>query len=267
MLNNITIGAYYPQDSVLHRLNPVAKIIALTIVLVAIFLIRDISLYLISIFLLSILVSLSKIPFILLLKSMKPFVIMISFVMIFNLFIIKEGEVLFEIIGFPIYLGALTQTIIIFLRLTTMIVATSLLTLTTKPMDLTFGIEQVLKPLKKVNFPAHEVAMMISIALRFIPTLIEETNKIIIAQTSRGVDFESKKIKVKVAAVVSLLIPLFVASFKRAEELAYAMEARGYNPSAVRTRFVINVWKVQDTIAILLASGYLGVLLWYITIK
>lgn len=263
MLNNITIGTYIPYDSPIHNMNPLAKIIALVILLVAIFLINNLYIYAISAILIFIIIKVSHLSIKQMLKQMKIIFFMFIFLFFINIFMIKTGDLVFSFLGIDVYTGALLQTTLILFRLTLMIFLSSILTMATKPLDLTLGIEQLLNPLKRFSFPAHEVAMMISIALRFIPTLVEETNKIMVAQISRGVDFESNKLNVKIKAVIALLIPLFVASFKRAEELANAMEARGYNPSALRTRYITYSWTNRDSIAIGISIIYLGVIIWF----
>lgn len=261
MLNNITIGTYLPYNSIVHRLNPLAKIIALVILLVGVFIINDLRVYLVSTIFIFIIIKISKLSILRLFKSLKILAFMLAFLGILNILMIRTGIHLTTIFNIGIYSGALYQTAIIFFRLMSMVFLSSILTMTTKPFDLTLGIEQLFTPAKKIGFPAHEVAMMISIALRFIPTLVSETNKIMIAQTSRGVDFQSNKLSVKIKAVISLLIPLFVASFKRAEELADAMEARGYNPSAKRTRFVVYTWNYLDNGAMIVSLAYLGAII------
>ncbi|MDF9867790.1 energy-coupling factor transport system permease protein [Bacilli bacterium PM5-3] len=267
MLNNITIGTYMPYRSIIHRMNPLAKIIALIILLIGVFLINDIKVYIGSMVFIFVLVKIGQLSVLTLLKQMKILYFMFIFLFVINIFMLKTGTIAFSFLGIDVYTGALFQTVIIFFRLTSMVFLSSILTMTTKPLDLTLGIEQLLSPAKKIGFPAHEVAMMISIALRFIPTLVEETNKIMIAQTSRGVDFQSNKLSVKIKAVIALLIPLFVASFKRAEELANAMEARGYNPSAKRTRFVTYTWNYLDNGAMIVSFLYLGVIVWLMSIN
>lgn len=267
MLNNVTIGTYLPYNSIIHRLNPLAKIISLIILLIGIFLITDIKVYIVSLLLVFILIKVAKLSIIKMFSQMKILFFMFLFLFIINIFMLKTGDVVFSIFSINIYSGAIYQTVVILFRLTSMVFLSSILTMSTKPLDLTLGIEQLLSPLKRIGFPAHEVAMMISIALRFIPTLVDETNKIMIAQTSRGVDFQSNKLRVKIKAVVSLLIPLFVASFKRAEELANAMEARGYNPSAKRTRFVTYTWIGIDNAAVFGSVLYLGVIICLTIIK
>lgn len=267
MLDNVALGSYVKRDSVIHDLNPVAKIIALIILLIGIFLINDIWLYVVSTIFIFLLLKIAKLSILGIVKSLRGLAFMFIFLFILNIFLIKTGNVLFEVWNIKVFSGAIQQTVLIFLRIASMVFVTSLLTLSTKPLDLTFGIEQILSPLKKIHFPAHEIAMMISIALRFIPTLIEEANKIMIAQTSRGVDFESGKLKTKIPAIISLLVPLFVSSFKRAEDLANAMDARGYNPLARRTRYIEHKWTLKDTLAIVISLIYTGVIIWYAITK
>ena len=168
-----------------------------------------------------------------------------------------------DIYGFEIYSGAIFQTLYIFMRLILMILITTILTATTKPLDLTLGIEDLLSPFMRFKVPAHEIAMMISIAIRFIPTLIEETQRIMKAQASRGVDLKEGKFKEKIVAILSLIVPLFVSSFQRAEDLANAMEARGYVPDAKRTRYKqLKVDKkdiITLLIVVLILVGLIGV--------
>ena len=175
---------------------------------------------------------------------------MLVFLLIVNSLVIKEGISLLTIGSFSIYSGAIIQTLYISIRLMLMIMITTLLTATTKPLDLTLGIECLLAPFKKIGVPAHEIAMMISIALRFIPTLIEETDRIIKAQTSRGVDMDEGSLKEKVMAVLSLIVPLFVSAFQKAEDLANAMESRGYAPGAERTRYKVLKWATRDSLLV-----------------
>ena len=170
---------------------------------------------------------------------------------------------LIELGTFSIYSGAIIQTLYITIRLMLMIMITTLLTATTKPLELTLGIECLLAPFKKFGVPAHEIAMMISIALRFIPTLIEETERILKAQTSRGVDLDEGSLSVKVMAILSLIVPLFVSAFQKAEDLANAMESRGYAPGAKRTRYKVLKWAFRDTLlvagTILIIAANIGV--------
>lgn len=263
LLNNITIGTYVPANSIIHKINPLAKIIGMVIILVGIFMISDLRIYAVCIVLTFALVKLAKLSVIEMLKRLKILLFMFVFLFIVNAFVIKTGDLLFEFGFFQLYSDSVIQTITILIRLTLMIFISSLLTMTTKPLDLTLGLEQLFSPLKRFGFPAHELAMMISIALRFIPVLVEETNKIMVAQTSRGVDFNSKKLSEKISAIISLLIPLFTSAIKRAEDLADAMEARGYSPDAPRTRFNQYKWQTLDTMTIIVSIIFTGAAICY----
>ena len=236
-MNNIALGRYLPLTSIIHNMDPRAKIGAMLLMMVAIFIPAGYTGYIIigiAVVLTALLVKL-KLSF--LWRAMKPMLFMLSFLLIINLLVVRSGDVLITIGSWNIYTDALTQTLYIVIRLALMIMITTILTATTKPLELTLGIEDLLKPFKVIGVPAHDIAMMISIALRFIPTLIEETQRIMKAQASRGVDMENGKLMEKVKAILSLIVPLFVSAFQRAEELAYAMEARGYIPSRPRTRY------------------------------
>lgn len=260
-MNNMTLGKYLPYDSWMHRLDPRAKIMTLLVLLVGVFFDAGFTGYILLGILNLVLLHLSKIKFSYVLKSIKPMLFMMVFLMILNLFYIRTGEVLFTIFNFPIYTKAITQTAYIIIRLVLIVCMTTLVTATTKPLDLTLGIEHLLSPFKRFGFPAHEVAMIISIALRFIPTLLEETERIMKAQTSRGVDFKEGSFKEKVSAIVSLIVPLFITAFSRAEELSNAMEARCYNPEATRTRYKVLKWSCGDTILISMACITLSLLI------
>jgi len=236
-MNNIALGRYIPGNSLIHLLDPRIKILCMLFLLIGIFIPCGFWGYLVLgiVALLSLAISGLRISFIL--KALKPMMFMMGFLFIINLFVVKTGNLIFEYSWITIYDGAIYQTLYIVIRLVLMIMITTILTATTKPLDLTLGIEDLLTPLTKIKVPAHEIAMMISIALRFIPTLIEETQRIMKAQASRGVDMQEGTLKEKITAVLSLIVPLFVSSFQRAEDLANAMEARGYVPDAHRTRY------------------------------
>lgn len=251
-MNNIALGRYMPLNSIMHKLDPRYKIMAMLFLLTAIFIPAGFYGYTFLAFLISSTVLLSKLSFKFILKAMKPMMLMLTFLMIINVFILKTGYVIFDIFGFLIYSDAVFQTLYISIRLLLMIMVTTILTATTKPLDLTLGIEDLLSPFKRFKVPAHEIAMMISIALRFIPTLIEETDRIMKAQASRGVDLAEGKLKEKVLAILSLIVPLFVSSFQRAEDLADAMEARGYVPSAKRTRYKQLKTTLKDVVMLIL---------------
>lgn len=238
-MNNIALGRYMPLDSFLHKMDPRAKIMVLVLTMIAIFVPAGaIGYIVIGVFILIALLF-SKLEISFALRAMKPIVWMMVFLAIVNILVIKTGTPLVQIGWFSIYSDSLSQTAYIAVRLAYMILLTTILTATTKPLDLTLGIEKLLKPFEKIGLPAHIIAMMISIALRFIPTLIEETQRIMNAQASRGVDFENGTLKEKVLSILSLIVPLFVSSFDRAEQLANAMEARGYDPNKKRTRYKV----------------------------
>ncbi len=236
-MNDIALGKYLPLDSCIHKMDPRVKIMAMLFVMVAIFIDAGYLGYLIIGAIVVSIALLGKLKLSFLWRSMKPMLFMLVFLLIINVLVIKDGEILFTIAGFSLYSGALSQTLYIVIRLALMIMVTTILTATTKPLQLTLGIEDLLKPFQVIHVPAHQIAMMISIALRFIPTLIEETQRIMKAQASRGVDMEEGKLMEKIRAILSLIVPLFVSAFQRAEDLAYAMEARGYIPDRARTRY------------------------------
>lgn len=236
-MNNIALGKYLPLNSVIHHMDPRAKIGAMLLMMITIFIPAGYIGYLIigAVVVATALIAKLKISF--LWRAMKPMLFMLVFLLIINLLVIKEGEVFLTIFGISFYSEAIFQTLYIVIRLALMIMITTILTATTKPLELTLGIEDLLKPFQVIHVPAHEIAMMISIALRFIPTLIEETQRIMKAQASRGVDMDEGSLMEKVKAILSLIVPLFVSAFQRAEDLAYAMEARGYIPNRTRTRY------------------------------
>jgi energy-coupling factor transport system permease protein len=256
-MNNITLGKYIPLNSFVHKLDPRTKIIAMMILLIAIFIPAGFVGYgIIGIFLFISLIS-SKLSFSFVWKSFKPSLFMLVFLLIINMFIIKTGDVWLTIGSFNLYSGAVIQTVYIVLRLLLMIVITTMLTATTKPLDLTMGLEDLLSPLAKLNVPTHDIAMMISLALRFIPTLLEEAQRILKAQASRGVDMESGSFKEKIQAILSLIVPLFVSSFQKADDLADAMEARGYVVGAKRVRYKKLKFTFFDFITLVSVSGLL----------
>lgn len=260
-MTNIALGRYMPLNSIVHKLDPRYKILAMLVLLTAVFIPAGFYGYIFLTILIGSTVLLSKLSFKFIIKAMKPMMLMLTFLMIINVFILKTGYVLFDVFGFKIYSDAVFQTLYISIRLLLMIMVTTILTATTKPLDLTLGIEDLLSPFKRFKVPAHEIAMMISIALRFIPTLIEETDRIMKAQASRGVDLAEGKLKEKVLAILSLIVPLFVSSFQRAEDLADAMEARGYVPSSKRTRYKQLKTTLKDIIMLLIVLGVLAIVI------
>ncbi|MBK5499022.1 energy-coupling factor transporter transmembrane component T family protein [Peribacillus sp. TH14] len=248
MLDKMIIGRYVPSDSVMHKMDPRAKLLLVFLFVCVVFLANNVVSYSLLAVFTVMLISLSKIPLRYLYNGLKPIFFLIVFTFLLHILFTKEGEVLFKYGWFEIYEGGLIQGLFISLRFTLLILVTSLLTLTTTPISITDGMEELLGPLKKWKMPVHELALMMSIALRFIPTLMEETEKIMKAQTARGVDFSSGPIKDRVKSIVPLLVPLFVSSFKRAEELATAMESRGYRGGEGRTKYRQLSWKTSDSL-------------------
>ncbi|MDY3280205.1 MAG: energy-coupling factor transporter transmembrane protein EcfT [Eubacteriales bacterium] len=259
MLNNITLGQYYPADSAVHRLDPRMKILLLVAMIVAIFLCGDLLAYIPVIGVLALASYLSKVPFRLLLKGLRPLRFILVFTFILNLFFL-QGETPLLNLGFTVITReALLTAIQYSLRLVLLVLFSSLLTLTTAPVTLTDGLERLLSPLRVIHFPAHEMAMMMTIALRFIPTLLEEADKIMKAQSARGADFESGNLIARAKAMVPLLVPLFVSAFRRAGELAMAMEARCYHGGEGRTRLRVLRLHRGDFIAALVAAALIAV--------
>ena len=235
MLGNITLGQYFPGNSPIHRLDPRYKIILTLVFLVAIFLMGGIATHLICASFVLFVILLSRINLKLIAKSLAPIAILIAITALLNVFY-TPGEVLFRWWILRITREGLISAARMIVRIIMLVAGSSVLTFTTSPIQLTDAIEQLLSPLKKIHVPVHEIAMMMTIALRFIPTLIEETDKIMNAQRARGADFESGNIIRRVKAMVPLLVPLFISAFRRADELALAMECRCYHGGDGRTR-------------------------------
>jgi len=257
-MNNLVFGKYLPLDSLIHKVDPRSKIIALILMLVSIFLTKSWIVYGVIAFVCILAVIISKVGFKSIIKTFKPMILMMVFLFVVNCLSVKTGDLWLSFWKIEIYEDAVMNTLLVIVRLFLMINVTTILTATTKPLDLTLGLEILLKPLNVVKFPVHEMAMMISIALRFIPTIIEETIRIMNAQKSRGVDFEEGKLKEKVTAILSLIVPLFSVAFQRAYELADAMEARGYIPDAYRTRYRELKFKIIDLIYLLIVNAVLA---------
>jgi energy-coupling factor transport system permease protein len=250
-----TIGQYLPRDSPVHHLDPRTKIAAVTILTIAIFAVGDFMGYgLLTLFLLAI-VMLSQIPVGYLLRGLRPILFLLLVTIVLNVFFsgIEEGTVLVRWGPLVATREAVARAVFIGYRLVTLVLATSLLTFTTSPVQLTDGIERILRPLRRLGVPAHELAMMMTIALRFIPTLLEETEKIMKAQMARGAEFERGNVLRRARALVPVLVPLFVSAFRRADELALAMEARAYHGGEGRTRMKELRFATRDGIALALA--------------
>ncbi len=254
MISDITLGQFFPGKSAIHRLDPRTKIILATLFIVSVFLANNpISFAFLAIITLT-LIFISKISAKVILKGIKPIVFIVLFTAIINIFATKgDGTPLLSFWVIEIYLEGIARAVMMALRVILLIVGTSiLLTYTTSPISLTDGLESLLSPLKAIKVPVHTFAMMMSIALRFIPTLIEETDKIMNAQKSRGADFSSGNLVQRGKALIPILVPLFVSSFKRAEELATAMECRCYRGDYKRTKLVKLEYKGLDFVFIVL---------------
>ncbi len=252
MMDNMIFGRYVPADSLIHRMDPRSKLLIIFLFVCIIFLANNWITYGIIGVYTFFMLGLSRVPFRFLYKGLRPLLWLVLFTLILQLFFTTKGHLLYSFGPIKIYDEGLRQGIFISFRFLFLILMTSLLTLTTTPIEITDGIETLLHPLKKMRFPVHELALMMSISLRFIPTLMQETDKIMKAQMARGVEFGSGPLRDRMKAVVPLLIPLFVSSFKRAEELAIAMEARGYRGGEGRTKYRQLSWKPADTVQILL---------------
>lgn len=248
MIKNITIGQYYPKDTTIHRLDPRVKILSVFVFIISLFFIREFVAYTSPVLLLILSIITSKVPVSYILKGLKPIFVIITLTFIINLFM-TTGEVLFRIGPLTATVEGLRHAVFMAIRLVLLVVGTTLLTLTTSPIELTDGIENILKPFKRVGVPAHELAMMMTIALRFIPTLLEETDKIMKAQMARGADFESGNIIKRAKNLVPLLVPLFISAFRRADELAMAMESRCYRGGENRTRMRELILHSRDYLA------------------
>lgn len=236
MLKDITLGQYFPGQSVIHRLDPRTKLTMLVVYIVALFLAEGwVSYGLVFVFL-AVVIRLSTIPLKSILRGMKPLVMILVFTGVLNLFFTQDGEVLVKFWVLTVTSGGLSRALMMMARILMLISGTFLLTYTTSPIALTDGLEALMNPLKKVGVPVHELSMMMCIALRFIPTLIEETDKIMSAQKARGADFESGSLTDRAKALIPILVPLFISAFRRADELATAMECRCYQGGEGRTK-------------------------------
>ena len=258
MIRDITIGQYYPAKSAIHRLDPRVKIVSTLIFLVSLFVQNSLLGYLVATVFLAVIICLSKVPLKFILKGLKPIVILLLFTVLMNLFLNKGGETLVEFWIFTITENGLRVSVFMAIRLMYLVAGSSIMTFTTTPNALTDGIEKLLHPLNKIKVPVHEVAMMMSIALRFIPILLEETDKIMKAQIARGADLESGNIFQRAKAMVPILVPLFVSAFRRANDLAMAMEARCYHGGDGRTKMKPLVYHTRDWIAYFVILLYLA---------
>lgn len=260
MIRDITLGQYYPEQSVVHRLDARTKILGTLLYIIEIFLVNSFAGFGLVILALGILIDISRVPVRFIFKGLKAVVFIILLTFVLNLFMF-DGTVLWHWKFLTITYEGLYRSCFMALRLILLIIGTSMLTLTTKPMELTDGLEKLLKPFKRFGLPSHEIALMMSIALRFIPTLLEETDKIMKAQQARGADFESGNLIQRVKNMIPILIPLFVGSFRIAQDLALAMEARCYHGGVGRTRMKEIVFSRRDGVAGVLLAVFLGIVI------
>ena len=251
MLKDITLGQYFPGNTIVHRLDPRTKLLMTLLYIVTLFLCKWFVSYGLMLGFLITAIALSKIRPKALFKGLKPLIIIIVFTAVINLFY-TDGRVLVQFWIFKITAEGIRNAFFLVLRIMMLVMGTFLLTYTTSPIALTDGLESLLSPLKKIRFPVHELAMMMSIALRFIPTLIEETDKIISAQKARGADFETGNIFRRAKALIPILVPLFVSAFRRADELATAMECRCYHGGEGRTKMKQLKYRLRDIMSLLL---------------
>lgn len=257
MLKDITLGQYYPGDSVIHRLDPRTKLVGTLAFIISLFLFRSFTVYLAAAAFLGTIIRISKVPFKFMVRGLKSIMVLLVITMSFNLFL-TPGTPVLRLWKLQITEEGILQAVFMALRLAFLIIGSTVMTLTTTPNHLTDGLEKGLSPLRKVHVPVHEVAMMMSIALRFIPILMEETDKIMKAQMARGADFETGGLIKRAKSLVPLLVPLFISAFRRANDLAMAMEARGYRGGDGRTKMKPLVYQKRDHAAYLILAAYLA---------
>lgn len=259
MIRDITIGQYYPSNSKIHQLDPRVKIVCTLLYLISLFTIKSILGYLLATIFLITIIKVSKVPFKFIIKGLKPIFVLLMITVLFNLFLTPGGEILLRVGFLKVTEQGLNSAVYMALRLVYLIMGSSLMTLTTTPNSLTDGMESLMRPLNKIHVPVHEIAMMMSIALRFIPILLEETDKIMKAQIARGADLESGNLIQKAKAMIPILVPLFVSAFRRANDLAMAMEARCYRGGEGRTKMKPLIYRKADYMAYMLMGCYVVV--------
>ena len=260
MIRDITLGQYFPGESWIHKLDARVKIIATLLYIIELFIVDNFLGFLIAAVVLGILIAISKVPLSFIVRGLKPILILLMFTFALNIFMVS-GEVIWSWGFLHITKEGIRTAVFMAVRLILLIIGSSMLTLCTRPLSLTDGIERLLSPFKKIGLPAHEIAMMMTIALRFIPTLLDETDKIMKAQQARGADFESGSLIQRAKSLIPILVPLFVSAFRIAQELAMAMEARCYRGGDNRTR--MNEMKMQsrDFVAFGLQAMFLAVII------
>ncbi|MGI6021334.1 MAG: energy-coupling factor transporter transmembrane component T family protein [Lachnospiraceae bacterium] len=257
MLKDITLGQYYPADSIIHRLDSRVKFVGTVVYIASLFVVHGIPGYLLAALGLIAMISLSKVPFKFMVKGMKAVLVVLIVMLLFNIFL-TPGTILWSWGILKITKEGLCMAAKMLLRLTFLVIGTSVMTLTTTPNQLTDGLEKLFGPLKVIHLPVHEIAMMMSIALRFIPILTEETDKIMKAQMARGADFSSGNIIKRAKSMVPLLVPLFISAFRRANDLALAMESRCYHGGEGRTSMRPLVYKKRDYAAYIIIAAFLA---------
>lgn len=260
MIRDITIGQYFAGNSVIHRLDPRVKIIATLLFIIELFIVDNFMGFAIAAICLGTVIAVSKVPFSFIVRGLKPIIIILLFTFTLNMFMI-DGRVLWQWGFLRITAEGLRTAVFMAVRLILLIIGSSMLTLCTRPLSLTDGIERLLSPFKRIGVPAHEIAMMMTIALRFIPTLLEETDKIMKAQQARGADFETGSLIRRAKSLIPILVPLFVSAFRIAQDLAMAMEARCYRGGENRTRMNEMKLKRRDYVAFVLQALFLAVII------
>ncbi len=261
MFRDISFGQYYPTNSVIHKLDARTKLVLTILWVMTIFFIKSYFGFMLGIVFLTGTILVSKLPFMSVLKSIKAVIFIVFFTAILNLFFVRDGEVLVAWKFIIITKTGLNTSIMMALRLVLLVMGASLLSLTTTPVALADGVESLIGPLKKIKVPVRDIALIMSIALRFVPTLFEETNKIVNAQKARGASFDTGGLFARAKALLPVLIPLFVNSFRRADELAFAMDARCYNATENRTRYKTPKLKACDFIAFLVMIVFFSAIL------
>ena len=257
MFKDVTLGQYYQADSVIHRLDPRVKLAGTFLYMISLFVFNNIFCYIVSAILLLAVIILCKIPIGYMLKGMRAVIFIMVFAVVFNV-LFTEGEIIWQFWIFHVSLKGIKMALLMVIRLSLLIISASIMTLTTTPNRLTDGLEMMFRPLKIFKVPVHEFAMMMSIALRFIPILSEEADKIVKAQTARGAKFDSKKLTDRVKSLIPLIVPLFISAFRRAADLALAMEARGYHGGDGRTKFYPLTYAARDYISYTVLLMYIG---------
>ena len=258
MIRDITIGQYYPAESLIHKLDPRTKLVGTVGFIVSVFLFHTFPGYAVATLFLAGMILLSKVPVKFIFKGLKTIFMLLLITIFFNM-ILTPGEVLWKLGFIKVTKEGLVLAGTMAIRLVYLVIGSSIMTLTTTPNQLTDGLERLLRPLNKVHVPVHDIAMMMSIALRFIPILLEETDKIMKAQIARGADFENGNLIQKAKNMVPLLVPLFISAFRRANDLAMAMEARCYHGGDNRTQMKPLCYKKTDHVAYLVLAAYLAV--------